>query len=68
MARVADLPGCERAARRRDACRSGLLSGRVVIFEGLNLSDVEPGMYDPYCLPLRVAGGDGAPARVILKR
>jgi arylformamidase len=45
-----------------------LLSQGVVIIEGLNLSEVEPGMYEMYCLPLRVAGGDGAPARVILKR
>ncbi len=45
-----------------------LLSQGVVIIEGLNLSEAEPGMYEMYCLPLRVAGGDGAPARVILKR
>lgn len=45
-----------------------LLSAGVVIIEGLNLSDVEPGMYELYCLPLRVAGSDGAPARVVLKR
>lgn len=44
-----------------------LLSNGVVIIEGLNLSEAEPGMYELYCLPLRVAGGDGAPARVILK-
>jgi kynurenine formamidase len=25
-------------------------------------------MYEMYCLPLRVTGGDGAPARVVLKR
>jgi kynurenine formamidase len=30
--------------------------------------DVEPGMYELYCLPLRIAGADGAPARVVLKR
>ena len=45
-----------------------LLSQGVIIIEGLNLSEAEPGMYEMYCLPLRVAGGDGAPARVILKR
>jgi arylformamidase len=45
-----------------------LLSAGVIIIEGLNLSDAEAGMYEMYCLPLRVAGGDGAPARVILKR
>ena len=45
-----------------------LLSQGVVIIEGLNLAEAEPGMYEMYCLPLRVVGGDGAPARVILKR
>jgi arylformamidase len=45
-----------------------LLSHGVVIIEGLNLSEAEPGMYELYCLPLRVSGGDGAPARVVLKR
>ena len=45
-----------------------LLSQGVVIIEGLNLAEADPGMYEMYCLPLRVAGGDGAPARVILKR
>jgi arylformamidase len=45
-----------------------LLSQGIVIIEGLNLSEAEPGMYEMYCLPLRIAGGDGGPARVILKR
>jgi arylformamidase len=45
-----------------------LLAEGIVIIEGLNLADAEPGMYEMYCLPLRVAGGDGAPARVVLKR
>ncbi len=44
-----------------------LLGADVVIVEGLDLSEVEPGEYDMICLPLRLAGGDGAPARVILK-
>ena len=45
-----------------------LLSNGVIIIEGLNLADAEPGMYEMYCLPLPVTGGDGAPARVVLKR
>ena len=45
-----------------------LLEAGVIIVEGLNLSDVDPGMYEMYCLPLRIAGADGAPARVVLKR
>ena len=38
----------------------------VIVIEGLNLRDVEPGECDLYCLPLRVVGSDGAPARVVL--
>ena len=45
-----------------------LLSAGIVIIEGLNLSEAEAGMYEMYCLPLRIAGGDGAPARVVLRR
>jgi arylformamidase len=45
-----------------------LLGAGVIIIEGLNLSEVEAGQYEMYCLPLRLAGADGAPARVGLKR
>src|SRR5689334_5638720 len=45
-----------------------LLTHSVVIIEGLNLAEAEAGMYEMYCLPLRIAGSDGAPARVVLKR
>jgi arylformamidase len=45
-----------------------LLSNGVIIVEGLNLSEVEPGDYDLICLPMKVKEGDGAPARVILRR
>lgn len=43
-----------------------LLSARVVILEGLDLSAVAPGAYTLACLPLKLAGGDGAPARAVL--
>jgi arylformamidase len=45
-----------------------LLGAGVIIIEGLNLRDVEPGIYDMFCLPLRIVGCDGAPARVVLRR
>jgi arylformamidase len=44
-----------------------LLSAGVAIIEGLNLSEVSPGEYELICLPLRIPGGDGAPARALLK-
>jgi arylformamidase len=43
-----------------------LLKAGVVIVEGLNLSKIMRGFYDLYCLPLKIAGSDGAPARAIL--
>ena len=43
-----------------------LLKAGVVIVEGLDLSKVEQGFYELYCLPLKIAGADGAPARAIL--
>lgn len=43
-----------------------LLGAGVVILEGLDLSAVAPGEYDLYCLPLKIAKAEGAPARVIL--
>lgn len=43
-----------------------LLGAGVVLVESLNLTDVAPGWYELYCLPLKVQGGDGAPARVVL--
>ena len=45
-----------------------LLGAGTIVIEGLNLRDVDPGIYDMYCLPLRVVGSDGAPARVVLRK
>lgn len=44
-----------------------LLQHGVAILEGLDLSEVRAGRYELHCLPLRLAGGDGAPARAYLK-
>jgi arylformamidase len=43
-----------------------LLAAGLVIVEGLALDGVPPGAYHLICLPLRLAGGDGAPARAVL--
>jgi arylformamidase len=45
-----------------------LLGGGTIVIEGLNLRDVEPGIYDMICLPLRIVGSDGAPARILLRQ
>ena len=44
-----------------------LLGGGTIVIEGLNLGDVEPGIYEMLCLPLLIVGSDGAPARVLLR-
>ena len=38
----------------------------VVIVESLDLRAVEPGPYRLVCLPLRLLGSEGAPARALL--
>ena len=43
-----------------------LLGAGVIIVEGLLLSDVDAGDYELCCLPLRLEGLDGAPARAVL--
>jgi arylformamidase len=43
-----------------------LLAKSVVILEGLDLSVPPPGEYQLICLPLRIEGCDGAPARAVL--
>lgn len=49
-----------------EATHRALLSAGIVIVEGLNLNGISPGVYEMICLPLKVVGIDGAPARVIL--
>lgn len=44
-----------------------LLQSGVVIVELLDLSNVPPGDYELICLPLKVKGTGGAPARVLLR-
>jgi arylformamidase len=45
-----------------------LLGGGTIVIEGLNLRDVEAGVYEMFCLPLPAVGSDGAPARVVLRQ
>ncbi|UCG31686.1 MAG: cyclase family protein [Phycisphaerales bacterium] len=40
----------------------------VIMVESVDLSGVEAGRYEMIALPIKLAGADGAPARVILRR
>lgn len=42
-------------------------SPAVVVVEGLHLESVDAGDYELTCLPIKLAGGDGGPARAILR-
>ena len=43
-----------------------LLDAGVILIESLNLYDIVPGTYLLICLPLKITGAEGAPARVVL--
>jgi arylformamidase len=45
-----------------------LLNAGVWIIEGLDLKQVRPGSVELVCLPLKIAGGDGAPARALVRQ
>lgn len=45
-----------------------LLQAGISVIEGLALQHAEPGEYELICLPLKIAGADGAPARVIARK
>lgn len=63
-----DYLSVEKFGSKDFAAHHTLLAAGIVIIEGLDLSLVDPGDYELTCLPLLVAGGDGAPARVVLRK
>jgi arylformamidase len=44
-----------------------LLGAGIWLIEGLDLSQARAGDYDLVCLPLKIVGADGAPARAIIR-
>ncbi len=44
-----------------------LLGAGIWIIEGLNLTNVQPGLVELICLPIKIVGSDGTPARAILR-
>jgi arylformamidase len=44
-----------------------LLSAGIWIIEGLDFRGVAPGDYDLVCLPLKIVGSDGSPARCVIR-
>ncbi len=44
-----------------------LLEAGIWIIEGLNMSHIQPGRVDLVCLPIKLEGAEGAPARAIVR-
>jgi arylformamidase len=62
-----DYLSIESAADLHGPVHRILLAAGVIIVECVDLLDVPAGPAELYCLPLKIAGGDGAPARVVLR-
>ena len=45
-----------------------LLGAGIWIIEGLDLSQVDAGIYELICLPIKIMGSDGGPARAIVRK
>jgi arylformamidase len=52
--------------KQSEATHKILLGAGIVLLEGADLHKVQPGAYELFCLPLKLFGSDGAPARAIL--
>jgi len=63
-----DLPSVDEIDSKSLQNHHVLAGAGIAIVESLDLSDVGPGIYHLAALPLKIAGGDGAPMRAILWR
>jgi arylformamidase len=63
-----DLPSVDAIDSKELRNHHALAAADIAIVEGLDLSEVEAGVYSLAALPLRIIGGDGAPMRAILWR
>jgi arylformamidase len=63
-----DLPSVDEIDSKSLPNHHALADAEIAIVESLNLSGVAPGIYNFAALPLKIAGGDGAPMRAILWR
>jgi arylformamidase len=63
-----DLPSVDEIDSKSLQNHHALAHAGIAIIESLDLSNVAPGIYHLAALPLKIAGGDGAPLRAILWR
>jgi arylformamidase len=63
-----DLPSVDEIDSKSLQNHHALARAGIAIVESLDLSRVSAGVYNLAALPLRIAGGDGAPMRAVLWR
>jgi len=63
-----DLPSVDEIDSKSLQNHHALAHAGIAIIESLELSNVGPGIYHLAALPLKIAGGDGAPVRAVLWR
>ncbi len=63
-----DLPSVDAIDSKQLRNHHALSAADIAIVEGLDLSEAEAGVYTLAALPLKIAGGDGAPVRAVLWR
>ena len=63
-----DLPSVDEIDSKSLQNHHALADAGIAIIESLDLSGVGPGIYNFAALPLKIAGGEGAPLRAILWR
>jgi arylformamidase len=68
VARGVRLVGIDYLSVGDPGAHHALLGAGIVAIEGLDLRGVEPGHYRLLCLPLKLEGSDGGPARAVLMR
>lgn len=61
-----DYLGIEKKGSPGHPVHTELLKKGIVIVEGLDLENTSPDEYELICLPLKITGCDGAPARALL--
>ena len=62
-----DVPSVDQIDSKTLPIHHALGSCGIMILESVNLTSVEPGIYELIALPLKIVGADGSPVRAILR-
>lgn len=62
-----DAPSVDASDSKTLPGHHALQRNKVLILEGLDLSDVPDGLYELAAFPLKILGGDGSPVRAVLR-